>query len=231
MESVEALTQFGLTRQEAAIYLALVTNSALTGYEAAKLTGISRSNTYNALAGLCEKGAAEIVESAPTKYVPVPPGEFCGNRIRRLEATKELLMKSIPEPRAEAEEYITVKGERHILDKMANMLEGAKERVYLSVAGRALEAVMPQLLNILQRELKLVVITPAPFFLEGAIVYHSERDPRQIRLIVDSTCVLTGDISDGEASTCLYSKKKNLVELFKESMKNEIKLAESTERN
>ena len=57
MSFIEKLMVFGLTRQEASIYLCLYRNGILTGYEAAKLTGISRSNVYNALAGLAEKGA------------------------------------------------------------------------------------------------------------------------------------------------------------------------------
>ena len=54
----------------------------VTGYEVAKQTGISRSNAYNSLASMTEKGAAYLVEEASTrKYVPVPLNEFCKNRI------------------------------------------------------------------------------------------------------------------------------------------------------
>ena len=38
---IEQLILFGLSRQEAAIYLCLLQNEELTGYEVAKLTGIS----------------------------------------------------------------------------------------------------------------------------------------------------------------------------------------------
>ena len=57
MDIIEKLTYFNLTRQEATLYLTLLAEGRLTGYEATKLTGISRSNTYTALAGLVEKGA------------------------------------------------------------------------------------------------------------------------------------------------------------------------------
>ena len=46
---IEQLILFGLSRQEAAIYLCLLQNEELTGYEVAKLTGISRSNRRNLL--------------------------------------------------------------------------------------------------------------------------------------------------------------------------------------
>ena len=81
MEIVERLMHFNLTRQEATLYLLLVKAGRLTGYEAAKQTGISRSNTYTALAGLVEKGAAYIMEEGKvTRYTPVAPEEFCNNK-------------------------------------------------------------------------------------------------------------------------------------------------------
>ena len=45
----ERLTEFGLTRQEAAIYECLLTEGKTTGYEVAKQIGISRSNAYGSL--------------------------------------------------------------------------------------------------------------------------------------------------------------------------------------
>ena len=52
----ERLMEFGLTRQEAAIYECLLREGKTTGYEVAKLIGISRSNAYNSLASMTEKG-------------------------------------------------------------------------------------------------------------------------------------------------------------------------------
>ena len=56
MDNVELLMSFGLTRQEARVYVLLLGEGALSGYEAAKRLGISRSNAYAALAGLVDKG-------------------------------------------------------------------------------------------------------------------------------------------------------------------------------
>ena len=64
----------------------------MTGYEVAKQTGISRSNAYNSLASMTEKGATYLVEEGNTrKYVPVPVEEFCKNRIRRMEEARQWL--------------------------------------------------------------------------------------------------------------------------------------------
>ena len=56
MDNVELLMSFGLTRQEARVYILLLGEGALSGYEAAKRLGSSRSNAQAALAGLVDKG-------------------------------------------------------------------------------------------------------------------------------------------------------------------------------
>lgn len=43
MDAFDMLCEFGLTKQEARIYWTLFSEGALTGYEAAKSMGISRS--------------------------------------------------------------------------------------------------------------------------------------------------------------------------------------------
>lgn len=231
MDAAELLTHFGLTRLEAAVYMAMYCEGSLTGYEAAKLTGISRSNTYTILAGLVDKGAACLIEGAAARYTAVQPQEFSGNIIRQLQEDQALLLKCLPQNCREVEGYMTVQGEKHIAHKMQNMLSGARERVYLSVSKEIAAMVLPELQGCVRRGLKVVLITNEPFVLPGAIVYHAEKEQNQIRLIADSASVLTGDLNDGENSSCLYSQKKNLVDLFKESLKNEIKLIELTERN
>lgn len=107
----ERLMEFGLTRQEATIYQCLLGEGKMTGYEVAKQTGISRSNAYNSLASMTEKGAAYLVEEGNTrKYVPVPVEEFCKNRIRRMEEARQWLKIHVPSEKTHVEGYITIEG-------------------------------------------------------------------------------------------------------------------------
>lgn len=231
MNIIEQLMDFNLTRQEATIYMSLSVNGRMTGYEVAKITGISRSSTYTTLASLVEKGAAYVVEDTAAHYTAVPVEEFCENIIRNLQKTKQNLINNMPAEQEEIEGYITIKGKNNILNKIKNMILNAEKRIYVSLSGKSLDSIIPQLNETISKGLKVVIITNPPFELPGAIVYHAEKTQYQIRLIVDSTRVLTGDIMNGNNSTCLYSKKQNLVDLFKESLKNEIKLIELTEGN
>ena len=225
MELIEGLTHFNLTKQEATLYVLLLKEGYLTGYEAAKQTGISRSNTYTALAGLVDKGAAYVLEEGKvTRYTPVPPEEFCSNKIDRLKEIKDKVLSQLPALKNDAEGYITIKGELEIINKLKNTVRQAEARIYVSANRRVMELLRKELLDALARGLKVVIISDEKFTLPGAICYGTDKQTEQIRLIADSQTVVTGDLEDDENSTCLYSCKRNLVDLFKEALQNEIKL-------
>lgn len=227
MEHIDALIQYGLTRQEANLYLLLLSEGSLTGYEASKQTGISRSNTYSGLAGLVDKGAAYAEEGAVTRYSPVKAEEFCGNKIRFLETLKQELAASLPERKESEEGYLTIRGERHILDKMKSMLQQTQLRVYLAVSSNVLSLLEPELTDAAGRNIKTVILSDERPQIAGVIYYTSPCKKNQIRMITDSRNVLTGELN-GELSTCLYSSRKNLADVFKEALRNEIKLIELT---
>lgn len=227
---VEKLILFGLTRQEASVYLCLLTQGERNGYEVAKQTGISRSNVYSTLSSLTACGAAYLIEGASSKYRAVPVEEFCQNHIQRLEKEKTYLMENVPRPRETEEGYITIEGYRHVMDKIRNMLRKTQHRVYFSAAAYFLELWKDEIIQLLSEEKKVVLISerrPEGITDSNLILYVSgEQKERQIRLIVDSSQVLTGEIRGRENDNCLYCAQPNFVNVFKEAMGNEIKLIE-----
>lgn len=228
LELVESLIAFGLTRQEASIYIELVRDGSLTGYEVSKNTGISRSNTYTALAGLVDKGAAYLIEGTATKYVPVPVSEFCNNKIAYLTKISTDIVNMMPQEQKKEQGYITIKGKTNIDNKVRNLLNEVNFRVYISLDYEFLKSYKQELITLCNKGKKVVIITDKPLEIDGAIEYISKKKHNsQIRLITDSVNVLTGDIFD-DYSTCLYSDKKNLVDIFKEALSNEIELIKLT---
>jgi sugar-specific transcriptional regulator TrmB len=224
MQQIERLIEFGLTRQEANIYLVLISDGPFTGYEAAKQTATSRSNTYAALTSLIQKGAANLNEGPVNQYSAVTPEEFFTNKIRELQSIKAEFLNNLSEKVTEVEGYITITGGNQIVHKLKNMLNEAKERVYMVLSNDILIKLDLELKACIERGIKLVIISDKELNIKNITMYISNIQKDQIRLIVDSTNVLTGDISDSKKSTCLFSKKKNLVDLFKEAIRNEIHL-------
>ncbi len=222
---VERLMEFGLTRQEACIYECLLEEGKVTGYEVAKQIGISRSNAYNSLASMTEKGASSVVEEGTVrKYAPVPLDEFCKNRIRKLEDSKQWLEMHMPTEKAYVEGYITVEGSENILNKMRNLLAKTKDQVYISCTANYLLLFVEELDQLIRSKKKVVVITDQPVHFSSAKVYVGSAREMQVGIIADSKYVLTGEYGEGSMNTCLYSGQKNFVELYNRALSNEIQL-------
>ena len=170
-------------------------------------------------------------EEDTVKYQAVPVEEFCDNKIRDLKKSKKELAAKLPKQRINKGAYLTIKGERQILDKFTNMLRETKERVYVSASNEKLNMFREYFTDLVGRGIKVVIITNEPFELKGTIIYLTEHKKEQIRLITDSTYVLTGDLVDRYNAACLYSSNHNLAEVFKDALANEIKLLEIKKGN
>lgn len=217
--NINKLNLYGLTRQEAIIYITLLSNGNITGYEISKLTNISKSNTYSALSNLVSKGAAYIATEEATKYLAVGIEEFCQNRIRLMEeAKKELATLSFIDHSAEG--YITIFGRQNILNKIHTMIEGTKYRIYVSVNSELLVQFKIELQKLIEQDIKVVIITEKETELTGATIYYTKNMDYKIRIIVDSMEVLSGLLE----KNCLYSKNENLFSIFKDMLMNEIEL-------
>lgn len=223
---IDKLMLFGLTRQEASIYLCLAANKELSGYEVSKITGISRSNVYNALASLVEEGAAYLLEGSTNKYTAVEVEEFCQNKIHYLQQAKDELIRDMPKNDNDCEGYITISSHKHIMDRIHYMLSHVNYRVYLSMPVEFLEKCREDIERLIEAEKKVVLLVSEEIDFPGTIIYITDKKESQIRLIIDSEYVLTGDMTGSVTDTCLYSGQKNFVNVFKESLKNEIKLIE-----
>lgn len=221
---IEHFLRFGLTRQEAIIYQCLLAGGKITGYEVSKITGISRSNAYGALAALVEKGGAYVSEETAKKYIGVPVTEFCDNHIRNLEIDKKWMLDNLPKEKEEEEGYITVEGGGHIINKMKTLISNAEDRVYVSCSTKNLMELEEELIRIIKNSKKVVILTDNEYKLHNAKIYIGENKGSQIGIITDSTYVLTGEYGEGSMNTCLYSGQKNFVKLFKNALSNEIKL-------
>lgn len=222
MDNIDRLVEFGLTRQEATLYLTLRREGELTGYEASKITGISRSNAYNALACLADKGAAHIVEGTVTKYVPVSFEEFCGCKLRYLEQLKKELIQYSPPARVDHEGYVTISGDRQIKDKLVYLLLNAKERAYLTMNAQVTEMVRDILVDLYKKGVRILLITESGIKIPGIRVYYARKIEDKISAIIDDQYVLDGEIGN-EYATCLFSGKKDLAEVFKDSLRMKIK--------
>jgi sugar-specific transcriptional regulator TrmB len=228
MDLWDALAKVGFTRHESELYLILCKEGEMSGYEAAKLSGISRSNAYLALAGLAEKGGAHRIEGETMRYAAVPIAELAANLRREFEETLAYLVQNIPDRSEPSNSFLTVAGEKQVVAKIRQIINQARERIYLALSRAELEFFAPELASAAGRGLKVALITETRPGVEGAIWYRRERQQAgQIRLIADSAVVLTGELRLSQIANCIYSRNLILVQLIKDSLTNEIQLIET----
>ena len=114
----------------------------------------------------------------------------------------------MPKRKEETNGYITIRGNKNILNKLRNMISETKYRVYMAVSSDILSDYEQELKMLVEKGIKVVLLVDKPFELEGATIYKKDKIDCQIRLICDSHKVLTGQLSSNGEGTCLYSRTR-----------------------
>lgn len=219
---LNSLKKIGFTQQEAIIYIYLCKNGELTGYEAAKLSGISRSNAYAALSSLVDKGYAYIIEGSSSKYIAVPKEELIHNAERDFKANIRIIHEQLEFNTAQQEPYVTITGESHILSKLKNVIEASQKRIYISCDNDVLALLKAELLTSMEKGLKVVLLAPEDIKGAKAHIFYPIEERDSFKLIADTSEVIAGTFKQ-----CLYSKNLTLLTLIRESFIHEITVIET----
>ncbi|PKM51794.1 MAG: TrmB family transcriptional regulator [Firmicutes bacterium HGW-Firmicutes-7] len=212
-----ALKKIGFTQQEAIIYIHLCKNGEITGYEAAKLSGISRSNAYAALSSLVDKGYAYVIEGTSSKYIAVPKEELIKNAERDFQDNINIIRENLAFTSANQEPYVTITGENHIVSKLKNIIEASEKRIYISCDNEILNQLADELNITIANKLKVVILAPSDLTDASEHIYYATAPPESLKLIADTTEVMAGNFKQ-----CLYSKNSTLLSLIRESFIHEI---------
>ena len=61
-----------------------------------------------------------------------------------------------------------------------------------------------------------------------SVCYIGEEKGNSVRLIIDSSYALTGELLGKKEDTCLYTGQENFIRIFKDALRNEMRLIELT---
>lgn len=223
MTITDALKNLGFTQQEAVLYMKLAQATSMTGYEAAKSSGISRSNAYASLSNLVDKGYAYTIDGNPVHYVAISKEDLLANAKRDFARTLTVIEDKLQTTPITNEPYITVSGEKAVYDKMKNVILQADERVYVSVSAPILKELEEELIIACEKGLKVVVLSSEDISCGEHVYYPTDRNA-SIKLIADTSEIIAGTLNQS-----LYSKNTTLVHIIRESLIDEITLI--TERS
>ncbi len=235
MKKIISLMQnIGFTQYESQVYLALLQQSHISGYELAKISGVPASKIYQILNKLTDKEMILAIDSDPRKYVPLPPREilsrYKNDYLQTMDSLNEKLSLLYAQDEA-SESYIwNLSGRNEIIRKLTEFISEAKEHLYLSVWDEEVEEISEALLQAEAAGVELTLVHFGKKILgKGKEYRHGnehqiriERGGRRIALIVDDKKVVLGHFLKDGSSTAAWTSNKGLVLLAKDYIIHDI---------
>jgi len=235
MKKIISLMQnIGFTQYESQVYLALLQQSHITGYELAKTSGVPASKIYHILNKLIDKDVVMVIDGEPKKYVPLPPAEILSRLKNDYLGTVDDLTDKLGHVYAQdevSESYIwNLSGRDEIIRKLTEVIGEAGETIFLSVWDEEVDEIREALLQSENKGVQLTIVHFGQKLLNAGNEYlhgreHSirmQRGGRRIALIVDDKEVILGHFLKDGSSSAAWTSNKGLVLLAKDYIIHDI---------
>jgi sugar-specific transcriptional regulator TrmB len=156
------LRRTGLSDYEAKAYLALVMRSQASAEDVAEVAEIPRTSAYKVLTSLRRKNYVTSRIGRPVMFQPVPPREIRDRLAAELDRGIDMLdsLRGTLTEKGTPQMVYTITGKDKALAKIAEMLDGSKERFFLSspALGEINTALAHKFTNALKRGVFITVV-------------------------------------------------------------------------
>lgn len=234
---IRTLQDLRFTEYEAKTYLALLEQSPLSAYAAARLSGVPRSKIYEVLEGLVQRGEVLASYGSPTQYAPLPPDELLALRRRAMDATinaAEQGLQRYAGATADRALIWDIAGRNEIIARVREVIGRACWRVLLHIWAEDAPMVHDALAATAARGVEVLVIAYGVLDYPFARVYPHEmtdeftqgQGGRWIILSVDQQEIVAGIVSLGSASRAAWSSHPGLVTPITEQAKHDLYILE-----
>ena len=135
-ENYKFLLEIGFTLNEAKVYLTLLQNRYLNGYEISKLSNVSRSLVYNVINRLVDKGFILKSEGQINYYCALPYDKVIekirNDNTNKLNVAREKL-KNYSRIENESEYIFNIKGINEFFCKANDLILNAEKEISISI--------------------------------------------------------------------------------------------------
>ncbi|MBP2626596.1 MAG: transcriptional regulator, TrmB family [Firmicutes bacterium] len=183
MEKILAeIQKLGFSQYESKAYIALLQNSAITGYELSKRSGVPRSMIYEVINKLTDRGAIYIIPSDPLKYSPVPVLEFLKRVRRNMDATFDFLDKSLGslEQGGDVNVISHIDGYEPVMDELLSIIDEAKQELWLSVWNQQALLLASKVEDAEKRDVKVLSIVFGNQDCRLGVTFHHDYMPPDV---------------------------------------------------
>lgn len=167
--AIQKLTDLGLNRLEATVYLRLLVNPPMTAYRMAKLLDKPAANVYKAFDTLLAKGAALLDNDKSKVYRAVPAEEFLAQLQsgynNQISETKEML-KGL-ETEFSDEKVYEIETVQLALEKAKRIIQQAEKVVIVDAFPLPMAELKPLLIQAVARGIQVYVQSYEPMELPG----------------------------------------------------------------
>lgn len=218
----EFLTKVGFSLNEAKVYVTLLQNKALNGYEIAKLSGVSRSLVYDVIERLLNKGFIIKSAGAVNYYVALDYNkalEKIDNENRKNLLNAETNLKLLSKKDNDNEFIFNIRGFDKFLEKAKEKIKLAKKEISLSIWKQDFAYLRDDLSKALRRGVKVYIFSFEDITLDNAEIFtYKVKDAsnlfpyRRISLIIDNNDTFIGE-NIGDKSVSIYTKNQAISSL------------------
>lgn len=209
---LDRFEELGLSRNEASVYLALLTNHPVTGYKLAKDSGILRPVVYEMLTRLVERGGVKIVKGSPEQYSPIPPENFLASLEKRFNDAKTSLsneLSTFSQYSQESEEFWTIVNNDSIISNIQDLISQAQKEVFFYINNQTYATLLKdifskkvasgvQIIGFSYRDIQLPGTDLYTYKVSDSLM-HSVIDDERIIISVDNKNSIIADMDAGKA--------------------------------
>lgn len=231
-EMVSGLEKLNFSRLEAQIYMALLDEGGLSGYQLAKKINISRPSIYNALDHMYEKGMISLVPDPSANYIAEKPAVLFQKLACEYTGNAQKVLKSLEEfERLEPEEkFANFKGFETAVFKTKDLLCGASQSVYMNMDFDPV-SFQEEFQSLKERGVRVVLFSFFDLKQAGVEFYSHRRKrgpddfPSRLMLVVDGKKALVADFNR-ERNSWMGTTTNNrlMVSIITEHIHNDIYL-------
>jgi sugar-specific transcriptional regulator TrmB len=216
------LVYLGFTQKEAAIYLTVLRNPDVTGYQVSKQLSLTKSTVYGALNSLFERGAIHLVPGEPSRYHAKEPRLFFGALKEEYERRADALIEELEKLDVSISDiqfqYVT--GQANTLQRLREAITAAQKEIYIS-CHLDLHAFAEQLIAARARGVRVIVFTydhldftDLDLELHQSHRFHGHKDDQSIIVVADMRAAMIAYGNKSQEFSGTYSENAFFVTSF-----------------
>ena len=199
---IEYLCRIYFTKLEAQIYVNLLQNQGLTGYQIAKNLNVSRSSVYPALENMYKNGVVLLVKGDAVSYIAENPSVLLGKLKKNFEDNANILEQKLAKINSSSSEerFVNIQGESSIIAKAKDLILKAEKEIIMNIDGD-IHIFDDEIKEANKKGVRVIVFSFADLNTDGLDVesyFHQNfvangLFPNRIMLVVDNITTLVAD--------------------------------------